>query len=279
MEEKMGYRVKTDVFEGPFALMVYLIEHARMSIYDIRIAEITDQYLEYVGDMEKADVGAASEFMALAALLLEIKSKMLLPRAPVSTGEGEAVEDPRTELVAKLLEYKKFKAASEMLERRMEENSGFLEKPQEDLNEYTGEPDEYLALDIEQFVSAFERFLDRKRKLEEIRRHHMRSERQRITTELRMEDIRTFFKERPGREADFRELVQKKNDRYDTAVTFSSVLEMMKQQRLEARQHRLFGDIMVRATKRMMAEPDAGSAGDGANATEDTEVKEMENGQ
>ena len=156
----MGYRVKTDVFEGPFALMVYLIEHARMSIYDIRIAEITDQYLEYVGDMEKADVGAASEFMALAALLLEIKSKMLLPRAPVSTGEEEAVEDPRTELVAKLLEYKKFKAASEMLERRMEENSGFLEKPQEDLNEYTGEPDEYLALDIEQFVSAFER--DRK---------------------------------------------------------------------------------------------------------------------
>lgn len=275
----MGYRVKTDVFEGPFALMVYLIEHARMSIYDIRIAEITDQYLEYVGDMEKADVGAASEFMALAALLLEIKSKMLLPRAPVSTGEKEAVEDPRTELVAKLLEYKKFKAASEMLERRMEENSGFLEKPQEDLNEYTGEPDEYLALDIEQFVSAFERFLDRKRKLEEIRRHHMRSERQRITTELRMEDIRTFFKERPGREADFRELVQKKNDRYDTAVTFSSVLEMMKQQRLEARQHRLFGDIMVRATKRLMAEPDAGPAGDGANATEDTEVKEMENGQ
>lgn len=275
----MGYRVKTDVFEGPFALMVYLIEHARMSIYDIRIAEITDQYLEYVGDMEKADVGAASEFMALAALLLEIKSKMLLPRAPVSTGEGEAVEDPRTELVAKLLEYKKFKAASEMLERRMEENSGFLEKPQEDLNEYTGEPDEYLALDIEQFVSAFERFLDRKRKLEEIRRHHMRSERQRITTELRMEDIRTFFKERPGREADFRELVQKKNDRYDTAVTFSSVLEMMKQQRLEARQHRLFGDIMVRATKRLMAEPDAGPVGDGANATEDTEVKEMENGQ
>lgn len=94
-----------------------------------------------------------------------------------------------------------------------------------------------------------------------------------------MEDIRTFFKERPGREADFRELVHKKNDRYDTAVTFSSVLEMMKQQRLEARQHRLFGDIMVRATKRLMAEPDAGPAGDGANATEDTEVKEMENGQ
>ncbi len=90
----MGYRVKTDVFEGPFALLVYLIEHAQMSIYDIRVAEITDQYLEYVGDMEKADVGVASEFMALAALLLEIKSKMLLPKTPAGTEGGEPVEDP-----------------------------------------------------------------------------------------------------------------------------------------------------------------------------------------
>ena len=84
---------------------------------------------------------------------------------------------------------------------------------------------------------------------------------------------------RRGFFAFFWQFVKKKNDRYDTAVTFSSVLEMMKQQRLEARQHRLFGDIMVRATKRLMAEPDAGPAGDAANATEDTEVKEMENGQ
>lgn len=293
----MGYRVKTDVFEGPFALLVYLIEHAQMSIYDIRVAEITDQYLEYVGDMEKADVGVASEFMALAALLLEIKSKMLLPRTPAGTEGGEPVEDPRTELVAKLLEYKKFKAVSEMLERRMEENSGFLEKPQEDLTEYTGEPDEYLALDIDKFVSAFERFLDRKRKLEEIRHHHMRSERQRITTEIRMNDIRNFFLKRPGVSADFKELVRKKNDRYDTAVTFSSVLEMMKQQRLDARQLKLFGDITVTATEKLMTEPEgdqvqidgstddmmgdaAGSNGGAADATVDAEgAKEMEDGQ
>ena len=251
----MGYRVRTDVFEGPFALLVYLIEHAEMSIYDIRISEITEQYIAYVGDMRKADVNVASEFMALAAVLLEIKSKMLLPRtSPESVSEAVA-EDPRTELVEKLLEYKRFKAISEMLEKRMDETSGYIEKPQEDLAEYTGEPDEYLSLDIEQFKAAFERFLNRKQRLEEIRRHHMRNEKQRITTEIRMNDIRNFFMEDPTRKADFRELVTKKDDRYDTAVTFSSVLEMMKQQKLDARQRYTFGDITVTATAKLMQEP------------------------
>lgn len=262
----MGYRVRTDVFEGPFALLVYLIEHAEMSIYDIRISEITEQYIAYVGDMRKADVNVASEFMALAAVLLEIKSKMLLPRtSPESMSEAVA-EDPRTELVEKLLEYKRFKAISEMLEKRMDETSGYLEKPQEDLTEYTGEPDEYLSLDIEQFRAAFERFLNRKQRLEEIRRHHMRNEKQRITTEIRMNDIRNFFMEDPARKADFRELVTKKDDRYDTAVTFSSVLEMMKQQKLDARQRYTFGDITVTATAKLMQEPVTAEAHDEAAA-------------
>ena len=177
----MGYRVKLDVFEGPFDLMVYLIEHAQMSIYDIRISEITDQYMEYVGSMQEADVNVYSEFMVLAAALLEIKSKMLLPRSVPENDSGEVPEDPRTELVAKLVEYKRFKTISEMLEKRWESASLHLEKPQEDLAEYTGEPDEYLSLDIEQFIAAFEKFLNRKKKLEEIKAHHRRSEKQRIT--------------------------------------------------------------------------------------------------
>ena len=89
----MGYRVKLDVFEGPFDLMVYLIEHAQMSIYDIRISEITDQYMEYVGSMQEADVNVYSEFMVLAAALLEIKSKMLLPRSVPENDSGEVPED------------------------------------------------------------------------------------------------------------------------------------------------------------------------------------------
>ena len=93
----MSYKVKLNVFEGPFDLLVYLIEHARMSIYDIEISQITAQYMEAVSDMKKADMNVASEFMALAAALLEIKSKMLLPR-PAARNEGETIEDPRQSL-------------------------------------------------------------------------------------------------------------------------------------------------------------------------------------
>ena len=250
----MSYRVKLNVFEGPFDLLVYLIEHAQMSIYDIRVSEITTQYLAYIEQMQEQDVTLASEFMVLAAELLEIKSKMLLPRTIMDSDGKELLEDPRTELVQKLQEYKKFKNISEMLEERREYNAAFLEKPQEDLTEYTGEPDEFLTLDLDKFSEAFVAFLSRKKKLEEIREHHIRSEKQRITTEIRMGDIRRFFREMGKSETDFWDLVPKKDDRYDTSVTFSSILEMMKERRLDAEQKRLFGDITVKATEYLFAE-------------------------
>lgn len=243
----MSYRVKLNVFEGPFDLLVYLIEHAQMSIYDIKISEITTQYMRFIENMKEADVVVSSEFMVLAAELLEIKSKMLLPRAAVSEPGDEPYEDPRTELVEKLREYKKFKAISAMLEERRETTAGYLQKPQEDLSVYTGEPDEYLSLSTEQFVNAFEEFLLRKKRLEEIRQHHIRSEKQRLTTEIRMQNIRDFFKDDPKKVADFMDLVVKKDDKYDVSVTFSSVLEMMKERKLDAKQKRLFGAIKVKA--------------------------------
>lgn len=250
----MGYRVKLNLFEGPFDLLVYLIEHAQMSIYDIKISEITKQYIEYVEEMKSADINISSEFMVLAAALLEIKSKMLLPRTVSEDGTSDIMEDPRTELVAKLVEYKRFKAISEMLEQCGEEAAMSLEKPQEDLTEYTGEPDEYLNLDIEKFKTAFELFLQRKKKLEEIKTHHKRNEKQRITTEIRMSNIKDFFRDKPEKEADFRELIQDKSDMYDVAVTFSSVLELMKERRLDAQQEYLFGDITVKATENLFNE-------------------------
>ena len=251
----MSYRVKINIFEGPFDLLVYLIEHARMSIYDIKVSEITTQYMEYINKMQEEDVNLASEFMVLAAQLLEIKSKMLLPRTTIDE-EGETVyEDPRTELVAKLKEDKKYKAISAMLEERREIAAATLEKPQEDLAEYTNEPDEYLILDSVQFKNAFEAFLQRKKKLEEIKAHHIRTEKQRITTEARMTNIKTFFNAMPiGQRANFNELVEKQGDKYDISVTFSSVLEMMKERRLDADQKKLFGDIEVYATEHLMDE-------------------------
>jgi len=250
----MSYRVKLNVFEGPFDLLVYLIEHAEMSIYDIKISEITNQYIRYVEELKSADINISSEFMVLAAALLEIKSKMLLPRSVSDDPAADIMEDPRTELVAKLVEYKRFKMISEMLEERGEDTSKALEKPQEDLAEYTGEPDEYLSLDIDKFRTAFEAFLARKKKLEEIKVHHKRSHKQRITTEIRMENIREFFMGNPEQEADFKELIHDKADMYDVAVTFSSVLEMMKAKKLEAEQKYLFGDITVKATEDLFKE-------------------------
>jgi len=244
----MSYRVRLNVFEGPFDLLVYLIEHAQMSIYDIRIAEITEQYVEYISRMQEADINVSTEFMVLAAELLEIKSKMLLPRSAPEEDAAAEYEDPRTELVAKLREYKLFKEISGMLEQRWDDTAARLEKPQEDLSEFTGEPDEYLTLDMDQFTAAFEAFLLRKKNLEEIQAHHIRTEKQRITTELRMGEIRSYFRDQGVREADFRDLVPHADDRYDVSVTFSSVLEMMKEHRLDAEQKKLFGDILVKAT-------------------------------
>ena len=250
----MSYRIKLNVFEGPFDLLVYLIEHAEMNIYDIKISEIVNQYTEHIKSMREADIYVSSEFMVLAAALLEIKSKMLLPRTNPQDDKTEISDDPRTELVAKLVEYKRFKAISKMLENRSEEVEKSIEKPQEDLTEYTGEADEYLSLDIDKFKLAFERFLQRKRKLEEIRAHHRRSEKQRLTTEIRMENIKEFFMDNPDKVADFKELIQKKDDMYDVAVTFSSVLEMMKERRLDAEQKYIFGDIKVRAAEHIFDE-------------------------
>ena len=160
------YKVKLKSFEGPFDLLVYLIENAEMSIYDIKISEITNQYLAYLKEMEERDVALASEFMVLASSLIEIKSKMILPRA---TEDGQEIvgEDPRTELVARLLEYKRFKELSQMLEEREERSMNIFEKPQEDISQYLDNPDEYLSLDLKEFASAFSLFIQKKQRWRE----------------------------------------------------------------------------------------------------------------
>ena len=110
------YKVRLQSFEGPFDLLVYLIETAEMSIYDIKISQITNQYLEYLQAMQERNIAVATEFMVLAASLIEIKSKMILPR--VSQEETALTEeDPRTELVERLLEYKRFKQAAQLFNR------------------------------------------------------------------------------------------------------------------------------------------------------------------
>src|SRR6185295_19366311 len=114
------YKVKLSMFEGPLDLLLFLIRKEEVSIYDIPIARITEQYLEYLRLMEELDVGVAGEFLLMAATLIHIKSKLLLPRDPLAPSLAEDLEDPRQELVDRLLEHQRFKAVAEMLHSRAE---------------------------------------------------------------------------------------------------------------------------------------------------------------
>lgn len=240
----MSYKIKLDIFEGPFDLLVYLIENARMSVYDIQVSEITDQYMKYIENMKTLDVNLATEFMVLAAELIEIKSKMLLPRMKA---DGEAIleEDPRTELVQRILEYKRFKAAAELLEIQEEQSQRIFAKPREDLAPFTKEADEYLNLDLNQFVKAFHLFLQKKKKLEEIKRNYARVERQKITIEQRIEHIRNMFRLKERKKLSFKDLLTAESNRYEVVLTFTSMLEMIRQKAIIVRQNVNFGEIYL----------------------------------
>lgn len=243
----MGYKVKLPLFEGPFDLLVYLIENARMNIYDIRVSEITAQYLDYIEQMQQMDVTVSSEFMVLAAELIELKSRMLLPRSNPETGEVVA-EDPRTELVARILEYKTFKTLSGYLAEREEHGFMVREKPQEDISQYLESPDEYLSLEMDQFVQAFNAFLLRKKRVSEIRSRYERIEREKVTAEARIAFIESLLRQQHGNSLNFKETV-KEGDRYDTALSFSSMLEMIRQKKLTAEQKALFADIYLKEVR------------------------------
>ena len=252
----MSYKVSLRSFEGPFDLLVYLIENAQMSIYDIRISEITSQYLDYIDRMKALDFNVATEFMVLAATLIDIKAKMLLPRHTLQ-GQSEAEEDPRSELVERLLEYKKYKKGADILKEREELMACIYEKPQEDLSTYRKAPEEHLDLDVQKFAYAFDLFLRKKKREEEVRRHYTRVERERATIETRIVYIRDRFKKafaRGVRRLNLKELIPDKRDRYDIVVTFVSVLQMMRDKYLDAEQKTTYGDITVLLGERKMEE-------------------------
>lgn len=240
----MSYKIKLDIFEGPFDLLVYLIENARMSVYDIQVSEITDQYIRYIEDIKALDVNLATEFMVLAAALIEIKSKMLLPRMK-NDGEGVLEEDPRTELVQRILEYKRFKSAAELLELQEEQSLRIFAKPKEDLAPYTKETDEYLNLDLNQFVKVFHMFLQKKKRLEEIKKNYAKVERQKVTIESRIEFIKNLFRSREKKNLNFRELLTQESNRYEVVLTFVSMLEMIRQKTVVVRQNVNFGEIYL----------------------------------
>ncbi|HZN11679.1 MAG TPA: segregation/condensation protein A [Blastocatellia bacterium] len=234
-ETPEGYRVRLDIFEGPLDLLLYLIKRDEIDIYDIPIAHITEQYLEHLRLMEQLDIAVAGDFLVMAATLIYIKSKLLLPPDPAQAGQGDLAEDPRTELVAQLLEYQKFKAAANMLYSRAEvEGACYPRAPLE-----TDAHNPEVAATATDLWRVFREILDRAKSVAEIE-----IARDEMTMSQKLDQIRALLAERF--ELNVREMFALARSRRELILTFLAFLELVKESEITLRQREIFGEIIAR---------------------------------
>lgn len=243
----MGIPVKLPVFEGPLDLLLHLIDKNKIDIYDIPIVEITNQYMEYIEAMEKADLNIMSEFLVMAATLLDIKCKMLLPKEINSEGEEE---DPRQELVDQLLEYKMYKYMSyELKDRQIDGEQTFLKSPTipeevldyvepVDLNKLLG--DLTLAKLNRVFQDVMKRQAD---KIDPVRSKFGKLEKEEVTLPDKLDYVSGYAREHG--KFSFRELLTRQSSRTQIVVTFLAVLQLMKEGMIFIEQEQPFDDIMI----------------------------------
>lgn len=245
----MAIPVKLPVFEGPLDLLMHLIEKNKIDIYDIPIVEITDQYLEYVHQMDREDMDVTSEFLVMAATLLDIKSRMLLPREK-DEENGEEAADPREELVQRLLEYKMYKYLSEELAVRREETGVRYFRAQnlpKEVRSYQP-PIDYGELlhgtDLQSLQKVFGEVLRRKKsRRDPIRSGFGKIKREQVSIDAKTLYIRAYLQTHPR--TDFRALLESQESREEVIVTFLILLELMKTQKVYIVQDSIGGKILV----------------------------------
>lgn len=248
----MQYNVKIDAFEGPLDLLLHLINQLEIDIYDIPMAQITEQYLSYIHTMQELELDVASEFLVMAATLLAIKSKMLLPVHDAGEFEEELAleqgEDPRDELVERLIEYRKYKEAAKGFKALEKERSLMFTKPPSDLAEYAKEleMEQPAELDVTLYdmLGALQKLLRRKKLQKPLTTKISREE---IPIEQRMNDIMQTLKATTKRMR-FDELFPVPQKDY-IVVTFLAVLELMKRREIIVTQEGNFADIFVAAAE------------------------------
>lgn len=244
--------VKLNVFEGPLDLLLHLIEKNKVNIYDIPIVTITEQYLDYVNHMEEEDLDVMSEFLVMAATLIRIKSKMLLPKVTEDDEEEEEEEDPRDELVRRLLEYKMYKyAASELKDLELDGAKAFYKKESIPAEVKNFKP----AVDTVALISEYDINLERLNeifksvmrkqveKVDPIRSKFKNIEREEISLEAKMAEIREQVRGLAG--INFRTLLEMQASRSNIIVTFLAILELMKIGAIQIRQEEIFGEIII----------------------------------
>ena len=243
----MEIAYKLNVFEGPLDLLLHLIEKNKVDIYDIPIVTITEQYLAYVSEMQEQDMDVMSEFLVMAGTLLQIKSKMLLPREET---EEEEEEDPRAELVRRLLEYKMYKyAALELKDMELDASHNLYKKPTipKEVEEYREEVDPAELVDgltLSKLNDIF-RSIMRKQvdKIDPIRSKFGTIEKEEINIEDRMVQTREEVRGLKG--INFRTLLETQPTRMNIIITFMSILELMKVGAITIRQEETFGEIVI----------------------------------
>src|SRR5262244_1051169 len=228
----------SSVYEGPLDLLLDLIRKQDIDIYDIPIAKITAQYLAYVEKLKELDVNVAAEFIYMAAVLIHIKSKMLLPRDPAVSSEVQ--DDPRAELVNRLIEHEKFKSAAQMLLQKQQIEDAVRSNPaiREFMEAEGTEPE--IAADVIDLVKTFQQVLERVRT-----RPMIQVDEETVTVSQMILYLRRrlTFEDRPIR---LKQMLKAIESRQALVCLFLALLELVRLQAIQLRQNRLFGEIMIR---------------------------------
>lgn len=240
----MEYKVVLETFEGPLDLLYHLIEKNKVDIYDIPIAEITDQYIAYLENMKELDMNVTSEFLLMVATLLEIKSKMLLPS--ISEEDDESQEDgvdPREELVKRLIEYRKYKTVAEELKSKEGLQSKIFFKPQEEIQHFIDDTQPKLeGIELIDLFKAFSEIIKKQKKnSDEFDFHEI--ERDEITIEDAMDEMLKIISHE--REIKFQDLFNTNYSKIKIVVSFLSILELIRLNIITFRQDNNYGDIMI----------------------------------
>lgn len=246
---KSTWEVELDIFEGPLDLLLHLIRTLEVDIYDIPIAEITEQYLEYIEAMHEIQMDVASDYLVMAATLMQIKSEMLVPRNENHSDELDDLdneEDPRKDLVEMLLEYKKFKAVSEKLKEKERVRSDFHTKPASDVSEYQ----ENILLETEDMdpLDLFETMKKLLANVDLIEPKQTTIQTDSIKVFDQIEWIAETFKRTERKNITFSELL-KERSKPEIVATFLAVLELMKKNKVKVKQKSAHEEISIILTE------------------------------
>ena len=243
----MEMNVKLQVFEGPLDLLLHLLDKNKVNIYDIPIVEITNQYMEYIAEMKRQDLNILSEFLVMAATLIDIKSRMLLP---ATNEEDEEEEDPRNELVQQLLEYKMYKCmAYELKDLQMDAARVMYKEPtipeevlayEEPINMEELISDVTLAKLNEIFKSIMKKQVDR---IDPVRSKFGKIQKEEVSLEEKMEYLESYAMQ--NKHFSFRNLLESQCSKVEIIVTFLAILELMKVGKIFISQENLFDDIKI----------------------------------